>query len=69
MKFNHTTQAQVRMGFWESIEGLNRGKEMAFKRAHGEFRTDTRCLFVDYVDALARDGRISEALAQRATLA
>ena len=30
--------------------------------------TDLRCMFVDYVDSLARDGTISESLAQRATL-
>lgn len=65
----YTTQKQVRISFWENIEGLNRGKELAFKRRTGDFRTDVRVLFVDYVDLLARDGRISETLAQRVTLA
>lgn len=69
MKTEYTTQAQVRMGFWESIEGLNRSKELKFKRDNGDFRTDTRCAFVDYVDMLARDNRISEKLASKVTLA
>lgn len=30
--------------------------------------TDTRCAWCDWIDALSRDGIISEALAQRATL-
>jgi len=29
---------------------------------------DTRCAFSDFVDYLARDGQISDALAQRVTL-
>ena len=68
MRTNYTTQAQVRMGFWESIEGLNRSQELRFKRKTGDFRTDTRCSFVDYVDMLQKSGRISETLASRVTL-
>ena len=30
--------------------------------------TDTRCAFNDWLDALQKDGQISEALADRATL-
>ena len=68
MKPEYTTQAEVRMSFWENIKGLNRSKELKFKRQNGDFRTDTRCAFVDYIDALERDGRISEKLAFKATL-
>jgi hypothetical protein len=32
------------------------------------YRTDTRCAFVDFLDALHRDGQISDALADRAKL-
>ena len=66
-----TTQAQVRLCFWESLpEGLCRRDEMRIKRQRPEndFRTDVRCMFVDYVDALHKDGRISDALAHRVTL-
>lgn len=68
MTYQYTNQANVRMSFWENVEGLNRGKELKHKRIYGDFRTDTRCAFVDYVDMLQKDGRISEALAYRVTL-
>ena len=69
MRTDYTTQAQVRMGFWENTEGLDRSNELRFKKMTGEFRTDTRCSFVDYVDMLQKDGRISEILASKVTLA
>lgn len=69
MKTQYTTQAEVRMSFWENIEGLNRTKELKYKRQTGDFRTDTRCSFVDYVDSLEKDGKISEKLAFKVTLA
>lgn len=65
----YTTQAQVRMAFWENVEGLNRVDELKFKRQTGDFRTDTRCAFIDYVDSLVRDGRLKEKLAAKVTLA
>lgn len=66
----YTTQAEVRMSFWENIPHLNRGKELKIKRQRPDkdFRTDVRCAFVDYVDILQKDGRISEKLAERVTL-
>ena len=42
-------------------------KERKHKRQN-DYPTDTRCAFVDYVDALQKSGEISEALAARATL-
>lgn len=59
-----TTQADVRRFFWDEYGMLvsrKRGK-------NGDYSTDTRCAFVDFVDALCRDGVISEALAARVTL-
>ena len=32
------------------------------------YKTDTRCAFVDFVDYLARDGQITDSLAQSAHL-
>ena len=66
----YTNQSQVRMSFWENVEGLNRGKELKIKRQrpNKDFRTDVRCAFVDYIDMLQKDGRISENLAGRVTL-
>ena len=71
MRQEYTTQAQVRMGFWETIPDMNRTAERKIKRARPlqDFRTDVRCAFVDYVDMLAKDNRMSEALASRVTLA
>ena len=60
-----TTQKQVRAAFWRdcgTLQGVSR------KKINGEYKTDTRCAFCDYVDTLARNGEISEELAQRVTL-
>ena len=54
-----TSQAQVRAAFWQGwTPELKRAATVA----------DIRCEFVDFVDMLARDGHITEALAARVTL-
>ena len=68
MRHHYTTQAQVRMSFWENSEGISRAKERKHKREYGDFRTDIRVAFVDYIDMLARAERITEPLAQKVTL-
>lgn len=59
-----TTQAQVRKAFWR--------EHPQFKRFAGktqnDYPTDVRVSFVDYVNYLACNGEISEALAKRVTL-
>lgn len=62
--YTYTTQAQVRAAFWQGWEGRQRPKRLS----NGDYPTDIRVEFVDFVDMLVRDGRISEALAQRVTL-
>ena len=58
-----TAQKQVRAAFWESHPAASR------KRGRdGDYLTDTRVAFVDYVDMLARAGEISSGLAARVTL-
>ena len=66
----YTTQAQVRMAFWEGVEGLNRQAELKTKRSRPDksFRTDVRCAFVDFIDRLHRDGLISDKMAAKVTL-
>lgn len=66
MKYPITTQKQLRQKFFWSYtdEGLPRPKRLS----DGDYPTDVRVEFVDFVDRLARDGFISEALARRATL-
>ena len=64
--YSMNTQVAVRLGFWEAFPELDRTKTTM----NGEriYKTDTRCAFVDYVDALQKGGQISERLAQRVTL-
>lgn len=63
----YTTQAQVRDAFWNVFCVEGKPKEYRGK-SQNELPTDVRCAFVDFVDSLARDGTISEALAHRVTL-
>jgi hypothetical protein len=58
-----TNQKQVRAAFWEAHPTASRKKGR-----DGDYLTDTRVAFVDYVDMLSKDGTISEALASRVTL-
>ena len=64
----YTTQKQVRAAFWDMADSMNGCAITRVKLRGGDYTTDTRCAFVDFVDSLARDGHISEALAQRVTL-
>lgn len=62
MSYTLTNQKELRKAFWEDNPDLDR------KKVKGDYVTDTRVAFCDYVEFLRRDGQISEALAQRATL-
>lgn len=57
-----TSQRQLRAEFWRSYPNLS------CRRVGADYPTDTRVAFVDFVDALERNGEISEKLAERATL-
>ena len=62
-----TTQQEVRRAFWLTfcVEGCPR----EFRgKSQNELPADVRMAFVDYVDRLARNGAITEALATRVTL-
>ena len=74
-----TTQAAVRAAFWESMPGYIRPRRYACGRSpsgklryrpatQNEYPADVRMAFVEYVDSLARDGVISERLADNVTL-
>jgi hypothetical protein len=68
-----TNQAQIRAAFWEAFPELPRRRyryswNRNDKTAELVYPIDTRCAFVDFVDSLQRNGQISEALADRATL-
>ncbi len=68
--YQFTTQAQVRAAFWrgytpklKAAAGIKRGM-----KTQNDYPADVRMEWVDFVDMLARDGQISEALAARVTL-
>lgn len=60
------TQKQVRQLFWDSFPEFK--DEYRVKKKQNDYRTDIRVAFVFFVDALRRDGEISESLANRVTL-
>jgi hypothetical protein len=57
-----TTQKELRCLFRQEHPSLD------FRKVNGNFKTDTRCAWVDWIDCMARNGQISQTLAQRATL-
>lgn len=61
---NITTQRALRAAFWAQPLGLQRVPG----RTQNDYPADVRSMWVEFVDTCARDGRITEALAQRATL-
>ena len=64
----YTTQKQIRAAFWEAHPDLPRRKITNYAGTGKMHQTDTRCAFCDFVDALNKDGQISDALANRVTL-
>lgn len=69
MAYAFTTQSEARDAFWQFVEDFNvpaSKRKIRDYSGHGKMHnTDTRTAFVD---SLARDGQISESLAQRVTL-
>lgn len=66
MGYELTTQSEVRAAFWQGNAHL-RSAYRARKRQN-DYDATIRCEFVEFVDMLARNGHISEALARRVTL-
>ena len=65
-----TTQKQIRTSFWDYMKECfpELAKEYKRNKRQNEYCTDIRCMFVDYVDSLMKDGIISEKLADKVTL-
>lgn len=73
-----TTQKALRAAFWEAHPQFKRrvrptkvhvnGTQVFLACTQNEYPTDVRVTWVDFVDSMRRDGRISDALAGRATL-
>lgn len=68
MHYRITNQRQLRREFWKTFPTLPRRLIPDYSGKGKMYRTDTRCAWVDWLDALSKGGDISQELAQRATL-
>lgn len=67
------TFKEIRALFWQTYPDLPRRRyryswNRSDKSAELVYPIDTRCAFVDFIDALHRDGRINENTANKITL-
>jgi len=61
-----TTQKDLRAAFWDQYPLAI--VYYPHRKRQNEYPTDTRVAWVDFVDYMARSGKISDKLAVRATL-
>ncbi len=61
-----TTQKALRAAFWDQDGVLADHYKASYRQ--NQYSSTVRCDWVDFVDAMQRNGTISEALAFRATL-
>lgn len=61
-----TNQRDLRAAFWAQAGVLADFYKASYRQ--NDYSATVRCEWCDFIDHLARDGIISEALAQRATL-
>ena len=68
--YTYTNQSALRRAFWKAQPHYaEQAREAGILSKPQNYHCATvRCTFVDWIDALARDGTISQALADRATL-
>lgn len=62
-----TRQSEIRDAFWLTYFVEGKPREL-YGKSQNDLPADLRAAFVDFVDYLAREGTISDALAQRVTL-
>lgn len=69
-RYRYTTQPQLRAAFWAAHPSFDhQAREAGIRSARQNQHCATlRFAWVDFVDALARNGEISAALAARVTL-
>ena len=65
MKYDFTTQAQVRSAFWQGNKHL---KHFVKSKTQNEYNATVRSEFVEFVDMLERNNHICEKLANEVTL-
>lgn len=63
--YQFTTAGSVRKAFWS---GMGPGHPWRKRNRDGDYCTDCRVEFADFVEMLRRDGLISESLAYSVTL-
>jgi len=63
-----TNLKDLRKLFWLEHPGLSRRKIKDYSGNGKMYCTDTRCAFVDWLDAMEKSGQLKEGLAERATL-
>ena len=68
MKYRITTQKELRAEFWRTFPNLPRKRIKNYAGTGKMYCTDARCAWCDWLDSLSKDGEISNALADRATL-
>lgn len=68
MAYEITTQRELRRRFWAEHPKLIRRKIRNYSGNGTMHVTDTRVAFCDWLDFMSKDGRISQELAERATL-
>lgn len=66
----YTTQAQIREAFLNEYPDLEREarRRKTLSKGHNAQTTTCRSFFNEWIDALVRNGEISEKLADKATL-
>lgn len=71
MPYTYTTQQEVRAVFWQHLADCRdweTSRLYRVRKRQNDYPADTRCAFVEFVDALQKSGEISEKLAKRVTL-
>lgn len=63
-----TTQREARAEFWRQHPNLNRKKIRNYSGNGTMYTTDTRVAFVDWLDAMSKNGEITDRVAQNVTL-
>lgn len=68
MAYTITNQRELRAEFWRAHPNLPRRRIRDYSGKGLMYPTDTRVAWVDWLDAMQRNGDISSDLADRATL-
>ena len=66
--YSITSQRQLRRAFWEQFPELSRRRINDYAGTGKMYTTDTRVAWCNWIDAICRNGEISDELARRATL-